>query len=311
MPLGTNEETRLTTVTTHNSAEVEATTPRPHPARHRRLLFIGCLLTILVAGGIVLRRAQDATALRESYLPELEARAKREPNYGQLQALTAGRLTEANEYASAVPYLERAVRAGENEEIVWRTWAAAIAASGNREQAGVILLAAKKAVVHFSEIEAAIQRCRTLPADTSVEKLAETICPEGVRGLVSHYNQGSFLNDWSEKSGRNNPETSGFETRHAWAKEKPNDAQALRYWGEALIRNRRNVEAESVLRHTLELDPTSLDARIALANALKARGEYGKAGLEYILSQKEKRLAPRFDGLGTGCTRKANAFYWN
>ncbi len=283
-----------------DTASVKTTEPKPQNLRQRRrFLFLALLLTLVGAGGVTFQRARQASLLRELYLPELETRASQEPNNGALLALTAGRLTEANDYTAAAGYLERAIRAGETDELVWRTWAAATAASGKREPAGAILLNGSKAASNPKPIRDAIERCRLIPPSSPVEKLAEAICPEGVPLLVSRYTQGSFLNGWVEKEGRAHPEISGFATRQNWAKEKPNDAQALRYWGEALTRNRRYVEAITMLRRTVDLDPTSLSIHLALADALKGHGEFGKAGLEYIAILKRKKdWLPALMGLG-------------
>lgn len=285
-------------MTTHDTPVTESPARRKMRLRHR-LLAAASVCTILAAAGIFLQRARQETALREAFLPQLETRAKQEPTNGRLLALTAARLTEANDYAGAAEYLSRAVRAGETDEVIWRTWAAAVAASGDREQAGTILLTGVKAAPNPAPIQAAIERCRKLDPSVSVEKLAETICPEGVRALTARYTQGSFLNGWTENQGKGSPEQSGFATREQWAKDQPQNPEALRLWGEALMRNRRYVEAETTLRRAIELKPESPEIRLALADTLRERGEFGKAGLEYIACLKRKKdWFPALMGMG-------------
>lgn len=279
-----------------DQAKKDAASPR----RSRRLL-LGLLACVLLAGAAFgsLPGAWRATVLREAYLPDLEAMAQKDRFNAPLLSLLGARLAEAHEYAPAATALETAISAGNNEARLWLTWAASLAAAGDRAKALAALRFGMQQSALTPALRPALQRAETVQADAPPAALAAAISPEGPGQLADSLAKGSFLNGLATWRAGREPEQSGFSTRKLWAAERPNDALAQRLWGVALDRNRRYAEAEPVLQHALELDAKSAATHLALGDNLVHRNNLGKAGLEYVAALKLKpNWLPGLLGLG-------------
>jgi tetratricopeptide (TPR) repeat protein len=269
------------TVTSERTRTSPAAKPSPHLSR-RGIFLILALLLAAAAGTAALSRAWRETTLREAYLPELEARARRFPGDARLLAVLGARLARAGEYGSAARALGRAVSAGADDAPVWLAWSASAAAAGDRPGAEAVLrLGARRKPQIAPRLQAALERCRELDASAPPAALAEAISPEEDRLLLQTYGGGSVLNGLAEWWGRRHPETSGFATRERWASEEPRNVRAQLLWGKALMTNRRLSEAAAVLRQAVALAPESPDAHLALADVLLRGGAPGEAEREY------------------------------
>jgi len=110
---------------------------------------------------------------------------------------------------------------------------------------------------------------------------------------------GSFLNGPFACGTRRHPEQSGYAARQEWAARNPNDAQAQRWWGLALARNRRLAAAESVLSKAVALAPNDPEVRLAHADVLLQSGMAARAGREFQAVLKLRRdYLPALLGLG-------------
>jgi len=251
-------------------------------------------------GALSLRLVSDwrLTALREAYLPELQAQSRRDPHNGVLLALLGGRLAEAHD-PEAADRLRQAVAAGEGTELVWQTLAATAAVQGDAPRALADLSLGLRSLRISPVLENALLRARMLGPHPPPALLAQAICPQGPEPLVRAYTRGSALNGVFTWWGRHFPESSGFATREDWARSAPNNPQALRLYGEALVRNGRLADAGAPLRRAVALAPNSPAAHLALADALARGGLPAKAGLEYIAALKLRPdWLPALLGLG-------------
>ena len=253
-------------------------------------------------GAFSASRAWNATLLREAYLPDLEVQVRADPNNGALLATLAGRYGEAGRFAPAAKLLERAVAAGEDGSDIWLTWAASLAASGDRARAsGVLKTALQRSSVHAAA-QAAIDRCKPLPPTCSDTDLARAISPEGPAAFVARRTRGSFLNGLAPQS----PKESGFATRQRWAKDSPGDVARQTLWAEALLKNGRHVEAGQVAATVLKTDPKNLAARLAHAEAARLSGLPAKSGLEYTeILKTEPNSMPALIGMGRVALEKS------
>ncbi len=258
--------------------------------RHRKLALLAALALCIAAYlWITLRSAWREAALREAYLPELEAMASRSPEDGRILALLGMRLMEAHEHPKAAPILEHALMVGEQKEPVWLAAAGSAAASGDRVQCLGLLRFGVKTQPDAPQIRAALARVEKLGAAPSSADMAQAVCPQGPEPLVAAYARGSFLSGLWEWWGAHHPGVSGFATRQRYAMLRPNDGEAQRLWGEALMRNRREVEAGPVLRHAVELVPRSPEAHLSLADFEARAGLMASAAFQYIECLKLRR----------------------
>jgi len=274
---------------------------RPRASLRRRILIgIGLLFVCGgIAAALILPPALRANALREAYLPELEAMAQAEPSNGPVLALLGARQAEANEFAASAQSLEQALAAGEKGDRVWLSWAAALAASGDRAKSGAALKLGLKETRSAPALQEAFERCKMLPADATTIALADALCPDGPHRLAQAYTGGSFLNGYFSWQARRHPAASGFTMRQQWAAQRPNDAEAQRLWAEALVRNRAYALATQPAEHAVALAPDSPDAHLVLGDALAAQGASGKAGLQYVTCLKLRpEWLPALMGLG-------------
>jgi len=231
---------------------------------------------------VTLPNARQETARREAFLPQLEAQAQYATTDGPLLALLGARLLEAGEYNGAADVLRQAIAAGETTEAMWQALAGAVAASGDRTKAIADLRLGVKALPTSARLQEALAQARTARPDLPPSALALAIFPRGPQELLSTYAAGSRLNGLAEWWGRHHPAESGFATRQAWAEEEPDNAQAQRLWGQALLQNRRLVEAGVVLTRTVALAPNSPAANLALADCLLQAGDAPKAQMRYL-----------------------------
>jgi predicted Zn-dependent protease len=242
-----------------------------------------CLALALAALGQWLGAAWGATARREAYLPQLEAQARLSLNDGPLLALLGARLAEAHEQQAAADALRRSVAAGEQQEVIFQTLAASLAAQGERVRALNDLRFGQRSLPGGAPaLDAALARVQALGPNPDAAELAQAICPDGPAPLSAAYTQGSVLNALVSWWGRHHPDRSGFATRQEWAWKEPSNAQAQRLWGLALMANHRLPEAGVVLANAAALAPRSPATHLALARVLEAGGLTSKAGLEYI-----------------------------
>ena len=246
----------------------------------RRVLGFALTLTVLTGGGVLFTRAWRETQLRDAYLPELQEQALHHPGEGRLLALLGARQLEAHDYGSAQSTLQRAIQAGAARPSVWMAWAASSAALGDRAKTGNILQTALHSEAE-AEAKEALDRCRLLPPDAGLGQIAGAVSPQGITPLLADYAQGSSLNGLSDRWNRAHPERSGFAYRESQARLHPQDAQAQRLWGLALLRNRRTSESLPVLQNAVALAPNSPATHLALGSALEQAGATAKAGLEY------------------------------
>ncbi|MCS6777499.1 MAG: tetratricopeptide repeat protein, partial [Chthonomonadaceae bacterium] len=224
---------------------------------------------------------------------------RQRPSDGPLLALLGARLAESGQYPEAANALTYAISAGEKGTFVYLTWAASMAAMGDRPKAQAALMLAVRDRPGDVELRKALARLQELTADATPQQVAQTICPHGTGKLASIYARGSFLNGLVEWLGRQNPEQSGYVTRQRWVQAEPNNAQAQRLWSEALTFNRRYADAVAAAQRAQELAPNSPAAHLALANALYAGGAVSRAGLEYIAALKIRPdWLPALRGLG-------------
>ena len=259
------------------------------------------IIILLLMAGIVaacaLPGAQRETQRREAYLPQLEDAARHDPYDGRLLALLGGRQMEAGEYQSAADTLEKAVAAGEKTDLVWLTLASATAATGDPRALGFLRVGEQE--TKSPAIQGALERCQALEKTRTPITLASAICPQGPEPLVTAYTQGSFLNGLREWWGRLHPDKSGFATRQDWVRRQPNNAQAQRLWGLALIQNRRIEEASAALQQAVALAPNSAAAHLAMADLLAGQSLFAQASLEYIAALKlHPDWLPALLGLG-------------
>ena len=266
---------------------------------HRRAVSLLALLglgTTVLACAVILPDAWNKTRLYQAYLPELEATAKRDPSDGYGQAVLAARLIQAGELRSAAHALELAVGDGENTEAIWLSLAAAKAASGDPKAIGYLKVGADR--TKSARLLQAVDRVATLPNHPTPQLVASTISPEGALPLLTTYARGSFLNRISLWLDARHPATSGFSSREKWASQRPNDAEALRLWGLALIRNRRRDEAGPVLSRAVELAPDSPASHLAFASWLENTSP-GESCIQYITCLRLRRdWLPALLGLG-------------
>src|SRR3569833_1762378 len=150
-------------------------------ASSRSTLFALLAVVAAVGGGYSLSNAWKQTELREAYLPQLEEMSRKSPHDGPLMALLGGRLAQTHNPADeklAAQDLFHAIGAGEQEPIVWRTMAAAHAASGDTRQAILVLEGAKRMMPGDpSDIDATRSRIEALPRAANALDLAGAICP--------------------------------------------------------------------------------------------------------------------------------------
>lgn len=259
--------------------------PRPssHVPKGAKLVIAAFVGSSLLGGGAFYTfvQARDATQLREAYLPELEQRAHNEPTNGPLLAVLGGRHAEAGDFTTAAHVLERAIATGENGSDVWLTWAAALAASGERERAGAVLKAALKQPSAHAAAQEALERCKPLPSTATAQELARAISPDGPSVFVARRTPASPLEPLLHLPLSRNSENSGFATRQAWAKASPNDPQRQLLWAEALLKNGRYLEAGTVAEALLKTNPKDTRTQLVMAEAHRLSGAIAKAGLEY------------------------------
>jgi tetratricopeptide (TPR) repeat protein len=265
---------------------------RPEASRHhgegkrraRRTAFplLGLFLALGTLLAVRLSGDWHETQLREAYLPQLEAMARRAPSDGPLLALLGGRLAEAGEYPVAVETFRRALVAGDQDDEVWLMMAAARAAGGDVRYAKADFALALRAHPQSPALQVAQIRIRVLGRRPAPDALARALCPDGPSPLVASLTRGSRLNGLSEWWGRRHPEASGFATREDWARQHPEDAEAQRLWGQALLTNRRLPEATAALKRAVALAPGSADTNLALADLLERAGVPSEAVVGYV-----------------------------
>jgi tetratricopeptide (TPR) repeat protein len=226
-------------------------------------------------------------SLREASLPDLESQAQRSPYDGMLLAVLGARLAEADstgDKATATDTLARALASGEaDQEVVWVTLAATDAAVGDEARAVTIL---NKGQQHFNsncpQINTALANLSALGPNPIPASGVQAILPGGFDSAVDEYTRRSFLNGAFTWWGRRYPDRSGFTTREQWAMAEPENAEALRLWGLALLENRRGPEAVKVLAQAVMLDPQSADANLAYAQSLESAGADSPASYAYL-----------------------------
>jgi tetratricopeptide (TPR) repeat protein len=273
--------------------------------RRRRVRILGLALAPVVAFAIFIpaaRPAYEATLRREAYLPELARLAQHSPFDGSVQALYAARLAQAGEYTPAAEALQRAVASGENPSLAWLALSASLSASGKKEQAFAALQMALRKSDNPAEIQRVLARFESLPLSVSPAALAETLCPNGPEHLVAVYGSGSWLNGSVSWWGRNHPDQSGFATREQWAARQPANDRVQLLWSDALLRNRRYLEAATTAQRCLDRNPNQPEAHLLLGNCFTSQGASAKAGLQYVAALKQRPgWTPALLGLGQ-CT---------
>ena len=284
------------------------TAKRSLSAPRKRLLGLSAALVVCLGalGARSLVQASRATALRDAYLDELIQKTSKTSLDGAAQALLGGRLAQIDRFDEAAARLERAVQDGERDSLIWRSWAACLVAADRRDEALAVLAQAQKGGARdTADIDATLKRTEKLPQGADAFLVARTICPEGPAAVALAYSRGSYLNGFYDARASRNLPHSGFAFRETLARRKPEDAEAQTLWAEALRRNGRLREAEQAALKAVQLDPKSLDARLAYADVLLAGGASVKAAREYqkLLAEKPDWL-PAQIGLGRAATEK-------
>ena len=276
--------------------------PQSHAEKRRpkrAALFFAFLLALVAVFCFLWLNVWPETARREAYLPELEDKARHASYDGRLLALVGARQIESHEYHLAAESLQKALAAAEVTPLIRLNLAAAMEANGERPLALAHLRLALEAHPQDAELQAALSRIQKIPVPAAPGVLAPALCPQGPQPLVEIYAKGSFLNGLAQWWGHRYPEKSGFTTRALWVAAQPEDAEAQRLWGLALMRNRRLMEAEAPLRKAVELAPQSAQAHLALGNLQEQIGHHAAASLEYIATLKVQRDSlPALLGLG-------------
>ncbi len=265
-----------------------------------QVMVVGAVAVTLTSVGLYLAQGWNATLLREASLPELEALVRREPLNHRALALLAVRRCEAGQYGAATLDWERAASAGERGSLLWRTWAATAAASGDRRKADAVLrLGIAREPDASAILNHALTNVNALAADAPPVAIADAIFPNGIQQAGEYYECGSIWNTYVSWRGRNSPAQSGFVTRKKWFRDQPKDPVAQKWWAEALLDNQRYAEAESELQKLIVLQPNDAELYASLGDALRGQNRHGEAGKAYQKSlQRVKDNRRALLGLG-------------
>ena len=276
------------------------------PSRRLRWLGVAFALAALSLGVHSALQAHHATQLREAYIDDLQTIVRHSPTDGPALALLGARLAETDRFSEAAEVLARAIQAGQRDELLWRTWAACLTASGQRPAARAVLEEAQKGgASDTATIRQALERTASLPTEASDLDIAKALCPAGPGELAERFSQGSYLNTLSDTLARRDRAHSGFSYRQRLARANPDDAPIQILWSEALRRNGRLRDAETAATKALRLAPQSREAQLAYAAVLLDGGAAVKAALQYrqLLARNPDWL-PALVGLGRAATEK-------
>ena len=114
------------------------------PSRRLRWLGVAFALAALSLGVHSALQAHHATQLREAYIDDLQTIVRHSPTEGPALALLGARLAETDRFSEAAEVLAHAIQAGQRDELLWRTWAACLTASGQRPAARAVLEGARE-----------------------------------------------------------------------------------------------------------------------------------------------------------------------
>ena len=266
-------------------------------------IVYGVLAALAITGAVLiatsLYRSVTQTDLTEAYLPQLEARARTQPYDPALHGILAARYMQAHDYAAAHAAISVSIGAGDNTGVNWCALAATSAASGNINVAlGDLKLGLQKSDGSPTVAEA-IQRANAIP-NQSPETLAPAIAPDGPAPLLNEYARGTYLDPWVDRWQSKHPDQSGFATRERWIRARPTDPQNMVLWGDALRKNRRFDEAQSVLAQALDVVPSSANAHLAMAQTLVDSGDVSNAIPQFVDALHDRRnWVPALLGLGS------------
>ncbi len=255
----------------------------------RRLALLVALLAVVAfaAVGVWANDQHTRARWRESSLPELEAEAKQRPREPYLMAQLALRQLEAHLHAPAAESLQAAISNGLSVVPIWKTLAAATAASGNLNGAvGTLKLGARDPQL-APVLEPIAKQLAGLGPDATVETFAQTIAPEGISLLEGMLGPNS-VSPILERQGRKSPQNAGFETLEAWFARESSNREVRLAWARALAKNRRYPDAEEVLLPLLKANPEDYEAALALADVRYDAGVVARAGILYRACLKDR-----------------------
>jgi predicted Zn-dependent protease len=251
--------------------------------RNPGLVWIISVAVIAVAS-ISLVNAWRSAILAEAYLADLQAQSA--GTDGAVLAVLGAKLALADSPAlrrQSIDVLGRAAAAGDNDAELWQALAWVYACGGDVNGADGALQQGETALgADDAELEGSDSRMKLLGPAASPAAYAEAVSPTGAQPLLDLYGSGSFVSPLIEAWDRDHPNSSGFRTRELWAESEPNNPQARRLWGLALLKDGRDVEALTVLQGCVAEAPGSADTHDALGQALQASGRSADAELEFL-----------------------------
>jgi tetratricopeptide (TPR) repeat protein len=257
---------------------------RPGIRPTRKGVLIGVVaIACIVTAAIGFKSALRETQLREAYLSDLEAQANLHPTDGLLLAVLGARLEESGDLPEAARTLINATKLGESNPAIWQSIAADYGITGDGQDCVAALQQGEDSLGDTApELQNSMANVRQLTQGASPADIVKAVDPGGSQGLVDAYTGGSFLNGIFEWWGRGHPEESGFATREQMVADSPNDPEALRLWGLALVKNNRAKEAMAVFQHAEALAPNSAEIRVGMGQASDAAGDYQGATDDYV-----------------------------
>ena len=273
--------------------------------KSRRWLGAVVIIAAVGAAGVWASNAWRQAERREAFLPELQAEARRSPDDADLLALLGARLTSAEDpgdKAQATTVFVKAISGGrEDDPSAWMGLAVAEAGVGDIGKAQVALNKGLQVVGASDTLSAAISRVNALSNPTPASVI-DAISPGGPASLDDACAPANVMSHVIERWGRNNSEKSGYVTRRDWAKAQPQNVEAQRLWGLALMRERRLGEAVRVLAAAANLAPRSAPVQIALGESLETGGANNLALNAYLAAASlDPKSAPALEGLGRMC----------
>jgi len=252
--------------------------------RRKRVRVWFIVLLAIIAGLVFLMNSWHRAMLAEEYLSDLQDQSA--STDAAVLAVLGAKLAQSDSpllRQQSTEVLGRAVDAGDNDPGLWQTVSWVYARNGDVSNALDVLQQGDTSLGGSDRtLDACASRLKAIGMGASPAAYANAVSPMGAQPLLDLYANGSFLSPLVEAWGRVFPNSSGFRTRQLWAESEPNNPQACRLWGLALLRDGRNQEALAALERCVAMTSNSADTHDALGQALEVCGRSSDAETEFL-----------------------------